>query len=109
MIWLTADVHYAASHHYDPDPGRVTGILIPSGNFVSGPACRDVWSEPCSIAPSVLRPGGPRDRPEPCLRPLHLEQFFGTVRIDGGTGRRHRDPLQPRRETTLTSSFAGCL
>jgi len=35
-VWLTADVHYAAAHHYDP--ARATGAtLLPFWEFVAGP------------------------------------------------------------------------
>jgi len=36
VIWLTADVHYAAAHHYDP--ARASGaVLLPFWEFVAGP------------------------------------------------------------------------
>lgn len=36
IVWLTADVHYAAAHHYDP--GRATGAVFdPFWEFVAGP------------------------------------------------------------------------
>jgi alkaline phosphatase D len=36
VIWLTADVHYAAAHHFDP--ARATGVsFLPFWEFVAGP------------------------------------------------------------------------
>ena len=36
LAWLTADVHYAAAHHYDP--ARATGAVFdPFWEFVAGP------------------------------------------------------------------------
>ncbi|MGH2899240.1 MAG: alkaline phosphatase D family protein, partial [Solirubrobacteraceae bacterium] len=36
LVWLTADVHYAAAHHYDP--ARATGAEFdPFWEFVAGP------------------------------------------------------------------------
>jgi len=36
LVWLTADVHYAAAHHYDP--ARATGAVFdPFWEFVAGP------------------------------------------------------------------------
>ena len=36
VVWLTADVHYTAAHHYDPARARYTDFL-PFWEFVSGP------------------------------------------------------------------------
>ncbi|MEK8109626.1 alkaline phosphatase D family protein [Micromonospora sp. M12] len=37
MVFLTADVHYSAAHHYDPSRAAV-GDFTPFWEFVSGPA-----------------------------------------------------------------------
>ena len=84
-IWLTADVHYAASHHYDP--ARAQGAdFDPFWEFVSGPLHAG------SYAPGRLdntfgpearftaRPSGAEGS-----GPYASEQFFGTVQIDGKT------------------------
>ena len=36
MVWLTADVHYAAAHHYDPNPAAFQHF-DPFWEFMSGP------------------------------------------------------------------------
>ena len=36
IVWLTADVHYTAAHHYDPARGAFKDFL-PFWEFVSGP------------------------------------------------------------------------
>lgn len=36
VVWLTADAHYAAAHHYDPERARFRDFL-PFWEFVAGP------------------------------------------------------------------------
>ncbi|CAN5421507.1 hypothetical protein BH18ACI2_BH18ACI2_00710 [soil metagenome] len=36
VVWVTADVHYAAAHHYDPARARFTDFH-PFWEFVAGP------------------------------------------------------------------------
>src|SRR5439155_4995580 len=36
VVWLTADVHYAAAHHYDPERAAFKDFL-PFWEFVAGP------------------------------------------------------------------------
>ena len=44
-VWLTADVHYAAAHYYNPDKAQFQDFE-PFWEFVSGPvACRNVRAE----------------------------------------------------------------
>ncbi len=46
VVWLTADVHYAASHYYDPSRARFPAFT-PFWEFVSGPLpCRDLRPQP---------------------------------------------------------------
>jgi alkaline phosphatase D len=82
VVWLTADVHYAAAHYYDPDRAQfqdfngfwefVAGPLN-SGTF--GPAALDNTFGPQQKFMS-LPPGMKQNR-----SPLDELQFFGTVRI----------------------------
>ncbi len=87
IFWLTADVHYAAAHHYSPERAAFPDF-DPFWEFVSGPlhagtygptpldgtfGPRAVWS--------ARRPGAPAGLP-----PSANEQFFGTVRIAAETG-----------------------
>jgi len=85
LIWLTADVHYAASHYYDPAKAKFTEF-DPFWEFVSGPLHAGTFG------PNMLdRTFGPEarwnSRPPGALTagPHTPEQFFGTVRIDGRT------------------------
>jgi alkaline phosphatase D len=84
-IWLTADVHYAASHFYDPAKATFTEFA-PFWEFVSGPL------HAASLAPGTLDPTfGPqvrftsRPRGAKASGPYTNEQYFGTVAIDGKT------------------------
>jgi alkaline phosphatase D len=84
VVWLTADVHYAASHYYDPTQARFQDF-DPFWEFVSGPlhagtfgpgALDDTFGPQvrfCSV-PQGMRPNRP---------PSEGLQFFGLVQIDG--------------------------
>jgi alkaline phosphatase D len=82
VVWLTADVHYAAAHYYDPDRAQfqdfngfwefVAGPLN-AGTF--GPAAFDNTFGP-QLKFLSLPPGMKQNR-----SPLDELQFFGTVRI----------------------------
>ncbi len=82
MVWLTADVHYAAAHYYDPDKARFKHFE-PFWEFVSGPLNAG------SFGPHQLDDTfGPqlifqKASPSPNLSPLLGLQFFGQVDIDG--------------------------
>jgi alkaline phosphatase D len=85
VIWLTADVHYAASLYYDPEKAQFRNF---GGfwEFVSGP-----------LHAAILGPGGLDNSFGPEFRwtarpkgakasgPYTKEQYFSTVRIDGKT------------------------
>jgi alkaline phosphatase D len=86
VVWLTADVHYAAAHHYDPSRAQFTDFRgfwefvagpLNAGTF--GPAELDNTFGPEVRFNSVKR-GMKQNRP-----PSDGLQFFGTVRIDGKT------------------------
>jgi alkaline phosphatase D len=87
VLWLTADVHYAAAHYYDPAVAAFTEFL-PFWEFVSGPLHAG------SFGPAAFdRTFGPnafwRSRPSGAVQnapPSANEQFFGTVRIQARTG-----------------------
>jgi alkaline phosphatase D len=85
VVWLTADVHYAASHFYNPARAQFTEF---DGfwEFVSGPLNAGTYGpNPLdnTFGPEVRfssrEPGAPAAGP---WTPL---QFFGTVRIDPKT------------------------
>ncbi len=86
VIFLTADVHYAASHRYDPSRARFTEFN-PFWEFVSGPL------HAVSLEPGILdRTFGPeavwnsRAAGSGSSGPFTREQYFSTVGIDGKTG-----------------------
>ena len=85
LVWLTADMHYTAAHHYDPSRA-VFRDFEPFWEFVSGPLHAGTW------APGRLdNTFGPRAMfQKGCtgenLAPCFGLQFFGRVDIDGKTG-----------------------
>ena len=86
-VWLTADVHYTAAHHYSPDRAQFQDFN-PFWEFVSGPLHAGTYG------PNDLdNTFGPEVRyskaPEPGqknLPPSMGLQFFGKVDIAGDTG-----------------------
>lgn len=87
VVWLTADVHYAAAHYYDPEKAQFRDFL-PFWEFVAGPlnagtygpgALDDTFGPEAKFV-SVPR-GMPQGRP-----PSDGLQFFGTVGIDARSG-----------------------
>lgn len=83
-VWLTADVHYTAAHHYSPERASFTDF-DPFWEFVSGPLNAGAFG------PSALDATfGPRAEfvaapPRPNTSPAEGSQFFGEVGIDGAT------------------------
>ena len=85
-VWVTADVHYTAAHHYDPSRAQFQDFE-PFWEFVSGPLNSGTFG------PGVLdNTFGPEARfvkaPPPGQRNLPPSaglQFFGEVQIDGRT------------------------
>jgi len=85
VVWLTADVHYTAAHHYSPDRATFTDF-DPFWEFVSGPLHAGAFG------PNTLDPTfGPRAvfthaPPRANLSPLEGFQHFGEVDVDGRSG-----------------------
>src|SRR5439155_348198 len=84
LIWLTADVHYAAAHYYDPAQATFTEF-DPFWEFVAGPLHAGTFGPgqfDRTFGPQVKFTGIPRgmrgNRP-----PSAGYQFFGTVRVEG--------------------------
>jgi alkaline phosphatase D len=81
-VWLTADVHYTAAHHYSPDRAAVADF-DPFWEFVSGPLNAG------GFGPGTLDPTfGPEAvfqhfPPASNSSPLDGFQHFGEVEIDG--------------------------
>jgi alkaline phosphatase D len=85
-VWVTADVHYAAAHHYAP--GRAAfREFDPFWEFVAGPMHAGTFG-PNALDPtfgpevrfSTVAPGDPGNRP-----PSDDKQFFGLLEVDPAT------------------------
>ena len=86
VVWLTADVHYAAAHHYDPTRARFTDF-DPFWEFVAGPLHAGTFGPSdldATFGPEVKFCAIPKGL-KPNRSPAEGFQFFGTVKIDGKT------------------------
>jgi alkaline phosphatase D len=86
-VWLTADVHYAAAHYYNPDKAQF-GEFDPFWEFVAGPLHAGTFGPnelDNTFGPEVkfIKAPGPGKQNLP---PSAGMQFFGHVRIDGPSG-----------------------
>jgi len=86
VVWITADVHYAAAHHYSPARARFAEF-DPFWEFVAGPLHAGAFGPSeldRTFGPEVrflgIPPGMKPNRP-----PSEPYQFFGTGRIDRRT------------------------
>jgi alkaline phosphatase D len=85
VVWLTADVHYTAAHHYSPSRAAFSDF-DPFWEFVSGPLHAGAFG------PNTLDPTfGPEAvfvhaPPRANLSPLEGFQHFGEVDVDGHSG-----------------------
>jgi alkaline phosphatase D len=86
-VWLTADMHYTAAHHYDP--GRaVFSDFEPFWEFVSGPLHAGTWAPgelDNTFGPRAMFQLGCSAEQGENLAPCFGLQFFGRVDIDGKT------------------------
>ena len=87
VVWVTADVHYCAAHHYSPARARVNEFE-PFWEFVAGPLHAGTFGPnelDGTFGPEVrflgIPPGMKPNRP-----PSEPFQFFGSGRIDRRTG-----------------------
>ena len=86
IVWLTADVHYAAAHFYDPK-AAATDDFLPFWEFVAGPLNAGSFgpnSTDGTFGPQVMffKAPAPGDAN---LSPYAGLQFFGEVNIDHRT------------------------
>jgi alkaline phosphatase D len=88
VVWITADVHYAAALHYDPSRAA-TKDFLPFWEFVAGPLHAGNFGPNATdptFGPEVryqsAQAGGPQNRP-----PSDGYQYFGTLTVDGASGR----------------------
>ena len=85
-VWVTADVHYAAAHYYDPDKA-VFQDFDPFWEFVGGPLHAGMFGPntldntfgPQAVFVKAPPPG------QMNLPPVDGTQFFGHAAIDGKT------------------------
>lgn len=82
VVWLTADVHYAAAHHYDPSRASYRDF-DPFWEFVAGPLHASTYGPnplDSTFGPQVrwASPSSGKRR----RSPADGAQYFGAVRID---------------------------
>ncbi len=83
-VWLTADVHYTAAHHYDPGKAQFQDFE-PFWEFVSGPIHAGAFGPnqlDKTFGPQIAFQKAP---PKELAAQLLDFQFFGHVAIDGAT------------------------
>jgi alkaline phosphatase D len=84
-VWLTADMHYTAAHHYDPNRA-VFCDFEPFWEFVSGPLHAGTWGPgelDNTFGPTAMFQKGCSTEQGENLAPCFGLQFFGRVDIDG--------------------------
>ena len=87
IVWLTADVHYAAAHHYDPARAAFPDF-DPFWEFVAGPLHAGTFGPSAldaTFGPEVMFNAIPVGT-KPNRPPSDGLQFFGQVAIAGKTG-----------------------
>ncbi len=85
LVWLTADVHYTAAHHYSPDRAAFQDF-DPFWEFVSGPLNAGAFGPnklDATFGPEAVFVKAP---PAANTSPAQGYQFFGQVDIDAETG-----------------------
>ena len=101
-MWLTADVHYAAAHYYNPDKAQFQDFE-PFWEFVSGPLHAGTFGPnelDNTFGPEVRfikAPGADKQN----LPPSAGMQFFGHVKIEGATGQMTVTLARPRRRRAV--------
>ncbi len=83
LVWLTADVHYAAAHYYDPAKAQ-TKNFTPFWEFVAGPLNAGSFgpnTTDATFGPQVVFFKAPPTG-QSNLSPFAGLQFFGEVNID---------------------------
>ncbi len=88
VVWLTADVHYTAAHHYDPSRAALRDFL-PFWEFVSGPLNAGTFGPSeldGTFGPQVVYVKAP-PAGQANLPPSAGLQFFGQVDIDAHSAR----------------------
>jgi len=84
VVWLTADVHYTAAHHYSPERASFKDFT-PFWEFVSGPLHAGTFGPnglDGTFGPEVVFQKAPADG-RVNLPPSEGYQFFGQVDLEG--------------------------
>ncbi|QOR37313.1 alkaline phosphatase [Billgrantia diversa] len=84
VVWLTADVHYTAAHHYSPERAGFQEFA-PFWEFVSGPLHAGTFGPgelDATFGPEVVFQKAPPDG-RANLSPAEGYQFFGQVDLNG--------------------------
>jgi alkaline phosphatase D len=87
VVFVTADVHYAAAHHFHPERARFKDF-DPFWEFVAGPLHAGTFGPPAlddTFGPELRYRAVPEDL-RPNRPPRDGLQFYGRLRIDGATG-----------------------
>lgn len=87
VVWLTADVHYAAAHYYNPNNAQFADFK-PFWEFVAGPINSGTFGPnklDNTFGPEVKFNSVAAEAPVINLPPSQGLQFFGTVKIDRAT------------------------
>ena len=103
-VWLTADVHYTAAHHYSPERAQFQDFE-PFWEFVSGPLHAGTFGPGAldmTFGPEVRFVKAPSEG-QANLPPSAGLQFFGIVDIEGETGQMNVR-LMDRADTELWST-----
>ncbi len=81
VVWITADVHYCAAHHYDPARAAFSDF-DPFWEFVAGPIAAGTFGPnqlDATFGPEVVFS---KHAARPNESPRHGNQFFGHAAID---------------------------
>ena len=106
-VWLTADMHYTAAHHYDPNRA-VFSDFEPFWEFVSGPLHAGTWAPgelDNTFGPKAMFQKGCSAEQGENLAPCFGLQFFGHVDIDGKTEDHDRDPEGRRQPRSMVGRY----
>ena len=86
-VWLTADMHYTAAHHYDPNSAAFQDFE-PFWEFVSGPIHAGTFGpDPLdkTFGSQLVYLKAPSKEQGQNLPPSEGMQFFGHIAIDGAS------------------------
>ena len=84
VVWITADVHYTAAHHYDPERAAFTDF-DPFWEFVSGPIAAGTFGDKNDLLDGTFGPevhySKAKETDDFSLSPRAGLQFFGHIAI----------------------------